>query len=227
MKQRVILITGATRGLGRALAAEFARAGHTVAGCGRSREHIAALEQSFGPPHSFAPVDVSSDSEVAEWARTLKHGKLIPDLLLNNAAVITPERPLWEVPAEDFSRIVDINIKGVVNMLRHFAPLMIERGRGTIVNFSSGWGRGADAGFGPYIATKWAIEGMTRALALDLPPGLAAVSLSPGIIDTDMLRIAFGDAAADHPSPQDWAKRAAPFLLKIGPKENGQPLTIE
>ena len=85
--------------------------------------------------------------------------------------------------------MIDVNIKGVANVLRHFVPAMIERGRGVIVNFSSGWGAPSSAEVAPYCATKWAIEGLTRALAEELP-GMAAVPLNPGIIDTDMLRTA-------------------------------------
>jgi len=62
-------------------------------------------------------------------------------------------------------------------------PAMVRRGQGVIVNFSSGWGRSTDAGVAPYCATKWAIEGLTQALAQELPPGMAAVPLNPGIIN--------------------------------------------
>ena len=103
---------------------------------------------------------------------------------------------------------------------------MIKRGSGVIVNLSSGWGRSTDAEVAPYCATKWAIEGLTQALAQELPPGVAAIALNPGVIDTDMLRSCFGGSASSYPSPQQWAKRAVPFLLKLGPKDNGQPLTV-
>jgi NAD(P)-dependent dehydrogenase (short-subunit alcohol dehydrogenase family) len=95
-----------------------------------------------------------------------------------------------------------------------------------IVNFSSGWGRSTDAEVAPYCATKWAIEGLTQALAQELPEGMAAVPLNPGIIDTDMLRSCFGASASSYPNPAEWAKRAVPFLLKLGPKDNGRQLTV-
>ena len=103
---------------------------------------------------------------------------------------------------------------------------MIKRGNGVIVNFSSGWGRSTSAEVAPYCATKFAIEGLTQALAQELPAGLAAIPLNPGVIDTDMLRSCFGGSASSYPSPQQWAKRAVPFLLKLSPRENGQPLTV-
>jgi NAD(P)-dependent dehydrogenase (short-subunit alcohol dehydrogenase family) len=78
----------------------------------------------------------------------------------------------------------------------------------------------------PYCATKWAIEGLTRALAQELPAGLAAIPLNPGIIDTDMLRSCFGGEAGSYPSPNEWAETAVPFLLQLGPKDNGKPLSV-
>jgi NAD(P)-dependent dehydrogenase (short-subunit alcohol dehydrogenase family) len=222
---RLILITGVSRGLGRALAGEFIRLGHTVAGCARHAAALAELSRQYGPPHDFAAVDVAEDAAVRTWAARVLERLGPPDLLLNNAALINRNAPLWEVPAAEFDRVVDVNLKGVVNVIRHFVPAMIRRGRGVIVNFSSGWGCSTDAEVAPYCATKWAIEGLTQALAQELPAGLAAVPLNPGIIDTDMLRSCFGAAAAGYPTPETWARRAAPFLLGLGPKDNGRPLT--
>lgn len=223
---RRIVITGVTRGLGRALAEGFARAGHTVAGCGRTASGIEALRQALGPPHALAVLDVTDDPAVAAWAGRLLATIGPPDLLVNNAAIINRNATLWEVPAAEFDQVIDINIKGVVNVLRHFVPAMIERGSGVIVNLSSEWGRSTSPEVAPYCATKWAIEGLTRALAQELPRGLAAIPLSPGIIDTDMLRSCFGAAAGQYPDADQWARTAVPFLLKLGPKESGKPMTV-
>ncbi len=149
-----------------------------------------------------------------------------PDLLLNNAAIINRNAPLWKVPAREFSDVIDVNIKGVVNVIRHFAPTMIARRSGVIVNWSSGWGRSTDPDVAPYCATKWAIEGLTQALAQELPAGMAAVPLNPGIINTGMLQSAFGASAAQYPSAAQWAKKAVPFLLSLNSSHNGQPLTV-
>ncbi|MCI0535628.1 MAG: SDR family oxidoreductase [Verrucomicrobiales bacterium] len=221
-----ILITGVTRGLGRALADEFIRRGHTVAGCGRSAAEIDKLGHVFGKPHGFAVVDVTSDEQVRAWAEQVLGNQGPPDFLVNNAAIINRNAPLWKVNASQFSDVIDVNIKGVANVLRHFVPAMIERGRGVIVNFSSGWGRSTDAEVAPYCATKWAIEGLTQALAQELPRGLAAIPLNPGVINTDMLRSCFGPAASGFPSPSEWATSAVPFILKLTPQDNGQPLTV-
>ena len=159
-------------------------------------------------------------------ASAADHDVAAPDLLLNNAALINRNAPLWKISAPEFSDVIDVNIKGVANVIRHFVPAMIAQGRGVIVNFSSGWGRSTDAEVAPYCATKWAIEGLTQSLAQELPPGLAAAALNPGIINTDMLRSCFAGDAANYPSPQAWAKTAAPFLLKINASDNGQQLTV-
>ena len=224
---RRIVMTGVTRGLGRAMLDEFAAGGHVVAGCGRSTAAIEALRLRFAAPHQFSAVDVADDLCVGEWARQVLTTLGPPDILINNAALMNTPAPLWQVPAAEFSALIDANIKGVANLLRHFVPAMLAEGRGVIVNFSSGWGRSTAPNVAPYCASKWAIEGLTRALAQELPAGMAAIPLDPGIIDTDMLRMPFGDEAGQYETPSTWAKRAAPFLLKLGPKHNGKALAVE
>lgn len=208
------------------MALEFVRLGHTVFGCGRSSQAIKQLRHTCGEPHNFETVDVACDEAVRLWARRLIETDGAPDLLLNNAALINQNAPLWKVSSQEFSDVIDVNIKGVANVIRHFVPSMIERNSGIIVNFSSGWGRSTDAGVAPYCATKWAIEGLTQALAQELPPGMAAVPLNPGVINTDMLQSCFGSSAAGYPTADEWAKSAVPFLLKLAPKDNGRPLTV-
>ena len=103
---------------------------------------------------------------------------------------------------------------------------MVAKSRGVIVNFSSGWGRSTSPEVAPYCATKYAIEGLTLALAQELPSGMCAVPLNPGIIDTDMLRSCFGGQAAEYPSPEEWSRTAAPFLLGLSGKDNGKSLSV-
>ncbi len=150
----------------------------------------------------------------------------MPDLLINNAAVMNANAVLWQVPAEEFDRLIDVNVKGVANVLRCFVPAMIARGSGVLVNFSSAWGRSTSPEVAPYCASKFAVEGLTQALAQELPRGLSAVPLNPGIIDTDMLRGCFGDDAGRYPPADEWAERAVPFLLGLGRRDNGKSLTV-
>lgn len=224
--RKIVVITGATRGLGRAAAEEFIRLGHTVLGCGRSGKEIDQLRKSHGTPHDFYPVDVASDTAVKSWASIVLTSHGVPDLVLNNAGIINANARLWEIEARDFDEVVKINLCGVANVIRHFVPAMVARKSGVIVNMSSGWGRSADAEVAPYCATKWAVEGLTQSLAQELPSSMAAVALNPGIINTDMLQSCFGGEASAYPTPKKWAAVAVPFLLKIGAGDNGRPLTV-
>ena len=175
---------------------------------------------------TFSAVDVTSDEQVRTWAARWLKAHRAPDLLLNNSGVINRNAPLWTIKAVEFDAVIDTNIKGGANVIRHFAPALIGRGSGVIVNFSSGWGRSTDADVAPYCATKWAIEGLARSLAQALPAGMAAIALNPGIIDTDLLRSRFGGSASSFPSATEWAGVAVPFLLELGRGDNWEPLAV-
>lgn len=219
-----VVLTGATAGIGRALAHALAARDVVVLGCGRDPTALAELRAALGPPHAFAAVDIARPDDVQRWADDILAAHGAPDLLVNCAAVINPLAPLWQQSAADIDRVVDINLKGTISTIRAFVPAMIARGRGVIVNFSSGWGQSVDPDVTPYCATKWAIEGLTRGLALELPAGLAAVALSPGVVDTAMLRACLPDVAA--PTPEAWARLAAPQLLALDRRHNGRSITI-
>lgn len=221
-----IVITGATRGLGRALAEEFMRSGHTVIGCGRGGEAVFDLRMTYQAPHDFSVVDVSLDNKVALWAAKVLEHDSAPDLLINNAGVMNRLAPLWEQDDREFTKVIDVNVRGVANVIRHFVPAMVARGSGVIVNLSSGWGRSTSPEVAAYCASKYAVEGLTHALAQELPNGMAAIPLNPGVIDTDMLRSCWAEGAASYPKAQEWAKTAAAFILQLGPKDNGRSLTV-
>jgi len=215
MAGKTIAITGATRGLGAALVQEFLAAGHTVIGCGRTAT----------PP--LAAVDVRDAAAVESWAKSAIESHGPPDILICNAALMNTPAPLWAVPQAEFDDVIDVNVKGVANTLRVFLPAMVKRKIGVIVNLSSGWGRSVSPDVAPYCATKYAIEGLTLALAQELPRGMAAVPLNPGVIDTDMLRQAWAEGASAYPKAGEWAKRAAPFILALGEKDNGRSLSVK
>ena len=196
-RMKKVVITGCSKGLGKALAEGFAGMGWKVAGCGRNASALEVLASRLGDPHLFLPFDVAIEGEVQVFAEKVLDAMGAPDLLVNNAALINRNATLWEVPAEEFSSLVDVNIKGVAAMIRHFVPAMIARGSGVIVNFSSGWGRSTSPEVAPYCASKWAMEGLSQALAQELPHRMACVALNPGIINTEMLQSCFGQGAAD------------------------------
>ena len=223
---KIIVITGASRGLGFAMTEQFIQLGHTVLGCTRNSKAVQKLQQKFGSPHNFTAVDVSNEQQVKAWAENLLTNYSPPDLIINNAGIINNPAPLWQVPSEEFSYLIDVNIKGVANIISHFVPAMIDKKSGIIVNFSSGWGRSTSPDVAPYCASKWAIEGLTQSLAQELPAGIAAIALNPGIIHTDMLDICFGESAAAYTSINKWVKKAVPFLLQLKPSNNGMSLTV-
>lgn len=225
--KKLVLITGVSRGLGYAMAKGFIERGHTVVGCARSQQAVADLQQEFGEPHHFISLDVTDEVGVAAWAEMI-HAKYAAtvDLLINNAGIINPWSPFLDIKSELFNQLIDINVKGVANIVRHFLPKMVAKKQGVIVNFSSGWGRYTAANVVPFCTSKWAIEGFTKALAQELPSGMAAVSLWPGSIRTDMAILVRQEKADDYILPHEWSQVAVPFLLQIGPSDNGKPLSI-
>ena len=213
MSKRVV-ITGASSGLGLALADKLSELGAQVHGCGRRPLQTT----KFG----YSQVDVSDRAAVAEWSDSLE----TPDLLINNAALINRNALLWEVPAEEFEALLKVNLGGIHHTLSCFLPRMLENSSGVVANFSSYWGRGSAPEVAPYCMTKWGVEGLTQALSQELPSGFAAVAVNPGIIDTPMLRSCFGAGAGSYPKPEQWADQAAPFFLSLDASNNGDSLTV-
>ena len=225
MNKKIIIITGATRGLGRALSDQYVRMGHTVIGCGRNAEIVKKMSAKYPTNTDFQALDVSDYESVIFWANRIIKSFGSPDFLLNNAGIMNDNRNLWEVSKRNFSEVLDTNIKGIFNTVKGYVPEMINQNRGTIINFSSGWGRSTSPKVAPYCTSKWAVEGLTKSLAQELPQGLSAVALSPGAIDTDMLRLCWGDGASAHEKPETWAERVAPYILNIDSRDNGASLT--
>lgn len=223
---RNVLITGVSRGLGNVLAAGMLDAGHRVAGCSRvvnaDQQNVSANNEHF----RVDAVDLTDDKAVGVWVNDVVDQWGMPDLVINNAGVINQNQPLWEVPLEDFQQVMSVNLQGVYSVIRHVMPLFLEAKQGVIANLSSGWGRSVAPGVSPYCCSKWGIEGMTLALAEDLPKGLAAVPVNPGIINTDMLQSFFGADANSAQDPVQWAKKAVPFFLGLNASHNGQSLSV-
>lgn len=228
-KHEVIAITGVSAGLGLAMVKWYASRGHTVLGCARSAQKISQLNNEYckgNKPKQFSAVDIMNEADVKRWSEEVISSFGAPTFLLNNASVINNNAHLWEISAEEFNSVIDVNIKGTTNVIRHFVPEMIKAGKGVVVNFSSGWGRSVAVNEAPYCASKWAIEGLSKAMALELPEPLACVPLSPGIVHTPMLKICFGEQQASlHNSPEEWAETACPFILSIDRSQNGNSLT--
>jgi len=224
--EKVAWISGCSQGLGRAMVAGLIEKGWRIGGFSRNERVMDELQGLYGESHLFRAADVLDELVVEKFCEEARSKVGAPDLLINNAAVINDPKKLWETSAAEFSEIIDINIKGVANVIRAALPMMIQRGGGIVVNFSSGWGRSTAPEVAPYCATKWAIEGLTQALAQELPNGLAAVALNPGIINTEMLRSSFGTAAISYETPEEWKPRAVKLLTGLSIRDNGRALTV-
>ncbi len=115
--QKIIVITGVSRGLGQAMVDQFIDLGHTVIGCARSQTAVTEFNQKYGQPHHFTAVDIADESQVKAWANTILSLHSSPDLLINNAGLINHLAPLWEVPSDEFSQVIDLTL-----------PVLEERG---------------------------------------------------------------------------------------------------
>jgi len=221
---RQVVVTGCSRGIGRALVEAFQERGIAVAGCARSSNAVAEL----GPAPRFRPLDVCDGDGLEDWVRDLEADQFEADLVIANAGTLNVRAPFWKVSNKEFSDVVDVNVKGVFQTLKAFTPGMIERGRGTLVALSSGWGRSTSPEVAPYCASKFAIEGLMGSIAQELPGGLAAVALSPGVVHTEMLKRAFGEKDASMAvEPSDWGREAVEFLLSLGPDHSGSSLSFQ
>ena len=220
-----IVITGVTKGLGRALAEQYIHLDHTVIGCGRNIETITEMKTDFPVSTNFQVVNIDDHQQVQDWAKNILSRFGAPDFLLNNAGIINKNSTLWNIPETEFSKVIDTNIKGVYYTIKEFLPSMIKVKKGIVVNFSSGWGRSTSPEVAAYCSTKWAIEGLSKSLAQEIPKGMACVALNPGVIDTDMLRSCWGKNASAYKKPKNWASKAAPYILRISEKDNGASLT--
>jgi NADP-dependent 3-hydroxy acid dehydrogenase YdfG len=173
-----ILVTGSSKGIGRAIAGELARRGHEVVATARRVDTLADL-----PVAHRVALDVTDDASVARARAEV--GPV--DVLVNNAGDIVVA-PLESTPIADARGLYDVNVLGTLRMIQAFAPAMRERGSGTIVNMSSIVGRTGRPLTGVYSSTKWAIEGLSEALRLELGHfGVRVIVIEPGKIDSGAL----------------------------------------
>ena len=224
----LVAISGASRGIGLALAREFAARGWRVAGCARSLGDECRVGDVYGPQldieTSMSAVDVTDPAAVEGWARALG----APDVVVASAGVVNAPAPIWELGPESWEAALSVNVGGVANMARAFLPAMIERGSGTFVAISSGWGRRGKEGLSPYVASKWAVEGLVQAVALELPDPLRIISLDPGTgVWTPMLETCLPDEYDRYPSAELWAASAIEYILDDAlHAPNGSALTV-
>ena len=190
---RVALVTGASRGIGRAIAAELAEEGYAV--CINYLEHRKEAEalaediRSRGSQAIVVQADVSDRAAVEAMARAAEEALGPVNLLVNNAG-IAGQIQFQDITDEQWNRYLGVNLGGARNTIQAVLPHMLHEKAGCIVNISSIWGlRGASCEVA-YACTKAAIVGLTRSLALELAPSHIRVNcVAPGVINTDMVQV--------------------------------------
>lgn len=203
LEGKTAIVTGGTRGIGRAVVHALLQEGASVAFCGRTQESVGAALAGFGPDHKAfgAEADVRKAESVERFVAEVEAKFGGVDILVNNAGVGV-FRPVAELTPEDWDRVIGTNLTGVFHFCRACLPLFRKRGGGQVVNISSLAGRNPFAGGAAYNASKFGLNGFSEAMMLDHRQENVRVSLiAPGSVDTEFSpRTGAGDwkiAAAD------------------------------
>jgi NADP-dependent 3-hydroxy acid dehydrogenase YdfG len=217
---KVVLITGASRGIGAAAARKFVMAGAHVGLAARDSAALAALADELGADATALPCDVADYAAVARAVAQLHGARGRLDVLVNNAGVIEPITPLAEADPEAWARLIDINLTGAFNGFRAALPVMIAQGGGTVLTIGSGAAANPLEGWSAYCASKAGALMLTRIADIEnRAQGIRAISLSPGTVATDM-QATIRDSGVNRVSqldwsehiPADWAARALVWM---------------
>lgn len=190
-----VLITGAGSGIGYACAEAFADRGAHVILAARRLERLEELRGRLSGGKASVLIrrlDVRERQDVLKFAAELKQSGIIPDILVNNAGLSAGLDKLHEGDFEDWDRMIDTNIKGLLNMSRAIVPLMVERNSGHIVNIGSMAGHQVYPGGNVYNATRYAVRALTEGMSIDLLGTKVRVScVSPGAVHTEFSEVRF------------------------------------
>jgi NAD(P)-dependent dehydrogenase (short-subunit alcohol dehydrogenase family) len=215
LKGRVALVTGASRGIGRAIAVALGEAGADVACCARSTEQVdetAVAIQRGGTRAAGFTLDVTQPDDITRTVLDVERVLGFVDILVNNAG-ITLEKPTVEVTDEEWENVLATNLSAMFRLVRAVAPGMIERGHGKIINIGSMYGAIGVPRYAAYGASKAAVASLTRSLAAEWGRhGIQVNCLAPGYMNTDIPRAALADE-----------KRKALFLSKVPARRIGEP----
>ena len=233
---RIAVVTGASRGIGRAIALALSDRGARVLGCSRGDR-----PDNLPDAIEWVSADVAKSGEVADICSRALAMDGVLSVLVNNAGV-QPCKPIHETSDGEWTRCVDINCRGVFNTCREFLPRFISIGGGTIINIGSVAADRADSGLPLYNATKGFVHSLTRSIALDHGPSIRCNAVSPGWIDTGMMDEAFNqsadpvaarrDAEQRHPSgrfgtPEDVARAVCWLASDESGFVNGECLRVD
>ena len=223
LADKVALVTGAGRGIGRAIAIVMAGEGAKVALTGRNIQPLDQVSdeiQLAGGDATSWQLDVSSENQVEDVVRKISGlwGKI--DILINNAAIIHHDTPVWSTPIAEWDEEMAINLRGTFLCCHYVLPQMVERQEGIVINIGSSSGTIPEAEFGAYGATKWGVIGYTASLAKSVRPhGVRVNGLNPGWVETGMTAGQKPEnAGPEWTQPQDIAQ-AALFLAAHAPAD--------
>lgn len=193
--EKIVFITGATSGIGRACAEAFGSAGWRLIVTGRDQQRLSGLcEELKSKGYNFISLlyDVRNREETKSIIENIPQQWREIDVLINNAGLALGLEPEYEGDFEDWDRMIDTNIKGLLTMTRLLVPGMVERNRGMIINIGSVAGDAAYAGGNVYCATKAAVKTLSDGLRIDLAPTCVRVcNIKPGLVETNFSRTRF------------------------------------
>jgi 3-oxoacyl-[acyl-carrier protein] reductase len=230
----VIIVTGASRGLGKSMVERFSAAGASVVLTARDEERMEAVAADLATESLVLPADVRDADDVERVVEETVGAFGRVDTLVNNAGVsilgMQDDRKfIQDVSEEEYDTVLEVNLKGVFLFTREVLPHMYEQGRGNVINISSGLGRRAIAGAGSYVASKWGLEGFTRVTALEGEErGVNANALDPGgRVNTDIWAH-LPDEERQQILQPDVMDEAAVLLAAQGPDGvSGESMTAE
>lgn len=194
---KTVLVTGATSGIGEACARQFAAQGARVLLCGRRQERLDALREELGSEAYAFALDVRDRDAVTAAIAGLPEQWQTIDILVNNAGLAAGFGPLTTNDPDNWDRMLDTNVKGLLNVTRVVVPGMVERGHGHVINIGSVAGHETYPGGAVYCASKAAVDRITKGLRLDLlGSGVKVSTVDPGLVETEFSVVRF-DGNAD------------------------------
>ncbi|WGD35939.1 SDR family NAD(P)-dependent oxidoreductase [Olleya sp. YS] len=201
MSNKTALITGATSGIGRATAHEFAKHGINLILCGRRQERLDTIEKALAKQTKVHTLnfDVRDKKAVFEAIESLPKDFKQIDILINNAGNAHGLDPIQEGDLDDWDAMMDINVKGLLYVSKAVIPQMTERQFGHIINIGSSAGKEVYPKGNVYCASKHAVVAVTEGMRIDLNPfGIKVTAINPGLVETEFSKVRFkGDAKAD------------------------------
>jgi NAD(P)-dependent dehydrogenase (short-subunit alcohol dehydrogenase family) len=201
LRGKVAWITGASRGLGRAVAAGLAEAGACIAITARSEADLASLAQELGSPSKVkvAPGNVADPARMADIAENIAKDFGAIDILVNTAGISPTVRESEDLATQEWRAVLDVNLSGTFFCCREAGRLMLARGSGSIINVSSAHGSTGVARMAAYGASKGGVENLTRSLAVEwASSGVRVNCLAPGYMVTDLTRAYLSSRFGDH-----------------------------